>query len=251
MAINLEYLEQTIKTPDALEASVGAPVLGSVRRFTKRELARNGYLQPKENFVDLSKSVFARIKKDNLKSLLITSTDTGEGKSLLAYNLAAALALDMDMSVCLVDFNFFSPKVHVLTGNQNQAGACELLNSKADLDAVLKKCGTKNLKVVTSGNLLAVPGVFLNRDKVRGVIDALSAKADLVIIDCASYKQCPDIVSFSQEVDGLLLVVRAGETRKPALERFRDTLVKHNAKIAGAALTFREYKIPEAIYKMV
>jgi len=171
-----------------------------------------------------------------LRSLLMTSCAPEEGKSAAVANLAVAMA-DGERSVILVDADLRRPSQHLLFGLSNERGLSDMFRSEAAFaDPPLQSVPNTTLKVLTSGPLPPIPSQLLAARKMNEVIARLLEQADMLIFDAPPVTAVTDASLLATRVDGVLLVVRAGSTRRDQVRAAKDRLDKVNAWLVGAVL---------------
>ena len=181
-----------------------------------------------------------------LRSLLVTSAGPGEGKSTALANLAVAMA-DGDRTVILVDADLRRPSQHELFGLANEHGLSDMFRNEAAFnDPPLQsippgpyggaRTGNSTLKVLTSGPLPPIPSQLLAARKMDDVIARLVEQADVVLFDAPPVVAVTDASLLASKVDGVLLVVKAGDTRRDHVRAAKDRLEKVNARLVGAVL---------------
>jgi non-specific protein-tyrosine kinase len=171
-----------------------------------------------------------------LRTLLVTSSGPGEGKSTAVANLAVAMA-DGDRAVILVDADLRRPSQHELFGLPNERGLSTMFrNEDAFNDPPLQAIPDSTLKVLTSGPLPPIPSQLLAARKMDQVIARLAEEADVVLFDAPPLVAVTDATLLASKVDGVLLVVKAGNTRRDHVRAAKDRLEKVNARLVGAVL---------------
>jgi capsular exopolysaccharide synthesis family protein len=171
-----------------------------------------------------------------LLTLLVTSSGPGEGKSTALANLAVAMA-DGDRSIILVDADLRRPSQHELFGLANEQGLSDMFRSESAFDAPpLQPVPNSTLKVLTSGPLPPIPSQLLAARKMDEVIARLVEQADVVLFDAPPVVAVTDASLLASKVDGVLLVVRAGDTRRDHVRAAKDRLEMVNARLVGAVL---------------
>ena len=174
---------------------------------------------------------------DQLNSLLVTSSAPADEKSATVANLAVAMA-DGDRPVILVDADLRRPTQHTLFGLPNEQGFTNLFKDDAALEKPpLQAVSNTNLKVLTSGPLPPIPGQLLASKKMDEVLTQLTSQAELVIFDAPPIITVNDASLLASKVDGVLLVVRAGGTKREHVKAAKDRLERINARLIGAVLT--------------
>ncbi|HEY3886243.1 MAG TPA: CpsD/CapB family tyrosine-protein kinase [Vicinamibacterales bacterium] len=153
------------------------------------------------------------------RSLIVTSPAKGDGKSLTAANLALTMALELHQRVLLVDADLRRPSVHDLFGLSETPGLTGVLMGGATLDEALVPVPDQRLTVLPAGSIPSRPAELLASSAMRRTLDTLRSQFDRVILDMPPVEPLADVSITAALVDGVLLIVRAGVTPKPAIER--------------------------------
>lgn len=169
-----------------------------------------------------------------VRSIAITSAVKGDGKTVSAANLALTIAQEFQRRVVLVDADLRHPRVHQLLGLSDGAGLAEVLSGAADLDATLVSLPEYNLTVLPAGIPPSHPAELLSSAAMRRVIDTLRQRYDRIVIDLPPAAPLADVQILTPLVDGVLFIVRAGATPKPAIERALGTFDR--SKLLGMVL---------------
>jgi non-specific protein-tyrosine kinase len=175
-------------------------------------------------------------------SILIADAGTEGQHSLASGNLAAALALGGDR-VVLVDANLRAPALHQLFGRANGDGVGEWL-AAGDPDAPLPlvPTGVPGLQLVCAGHAPMTGGPssasdLLSDDRCAILLDRLRGAADYVVIDAAPLSEVADALALAPRVDGVLLLIRSGRTKRVRAQRAKESLDRVGARVLGAVLT--------------
>ena len=172
-----------------------------------------------------------------LRTLLVTSSAPTDDKSATVANLAIALA-DGDRPVILVDADLRRPMQHLLFGLNNDKGFSNLFkDDQAFNSPPLQLIPNTSLQVLTSGPLPPIPGQLLASKRIEQVINHLTSLAEIVIFDAPPITTVNDASLLASKVEGVLLVVRAGGTKRDHVKAAKDRLEKVNARLIGAVLT--------------
>lgn len=178
---------------------------------------------------------FASVDR-SLRSLLVASSGPDEGTSAALANLAVAMA-DGDRAVILVDADLRRPCQHVLFELSNERGLTDVFRDQAAFDdPPLQSVADSSVKVLTSGPLPPIPSQLLAARKMDDVIARLLELADIVLFDAPPLVAVTDASLLASKVDGVLLVVAAGNTRRDHVRAAKDRLDKVNAWLVGAVL---------------
>jgi len=171
-----------------------------------------------------------------LRTLLVTSSIPGEGKTTTAANLAVVFA-QTGKRVILLDGDLRKPGIDKILGLKNATGLTTLLHADGPSpEAVWQGTEQESLRVITTGPLPPNPAELLGSQRFRTVLDRLTAIADLVIIDSPPLQAVADASILSSVADGTLFVIYAGHTRRGALRHGRETLAKADANVLGAVM---------------
>jgi polysaccharide biosynthesis transport protein len=159
-----------------------------------------------------------------IRSLIISSAMSGDGKSTVAYHLAQ-IATSMGKRVLLVDADLRCSQIHKLSGLNNLWGLSNLISGNLDVDQVMQQIPKfKDLSVITAGPIPPDPARLLSSDKMKQLMDYFHQKFDLVIYDVPPMLGLVDVRLLAPYTDGLMLVVRVGKTDKSALTQVQDNL---------------------------
>ena len=173
-----------------------------------------------------------------IETLVVTSAAPGEGKSTVLANLGVAMAQGERRTI-LVDGDLRRPGLHGIFGVANDRGLTTMIVDEAALgDPPLVDVGVDNLWLVPSGPLPPNPADILGSRKMEQTITALIAKtrADIVLFDAPPVIVVTDAIVLGTKVDGVLLVVSAGRTRREHVQRARELLERVHVRIVGAVL---------------
>ena len=154
----------------------------------------------------------------NLRTVLVTSPQKGEGKSVTSANLALTMAQEMHRRVILVEADLRKPSLQALFGLAGGPGLSEYLSGAAELNDVMTFLPDHNLTVIHAGSSPTNPAELLGSTAMRRLLDQLRTRFDRVILDSPPVLPLADVAVLAPLVDGTLLVVRAGVTPKPAIE---------------------------------
>ncbi|MGH9121794.1 MAG: CpsD/CapB family tyrosine-protein kinase, partial [Acidimicrobiales bacterium] len=171
-----------------------------------------------------------------LKVLSITSAVLGEGKTTTVANLAISFGR-AGRRVVVVDYDLRRPRLHLFFNNDNTVGLTSVLTGGATLrDAVVAVEGEPNVVFIPSGPIPDNPAELLSMDRNRTLVESLSARADVVLLDCPPVLPVSDALITSLLSDGIVLVASAGTTKKTGLQRACELLWQVEAPVIGVAL---------------
>lgn len=176
---------------------------------------------------------FAHVVGDR-KSVLVTSSIPGEGKSTTATNLALAIA-QSGQSVCLVDADLRRPMVDSYLGLERRVGLTTALIGAADLDDILQPWG-EGLFVLTSGAIPPNPSELLGSEEMKSLLNRLESVFDVVVLDAPPLLPVTDAAVLSQLVAGVVVVVGSQKTSRPEIEKSLNALELVDAKLFGVVM---------------
>lgn len=179
---------------------------------------------------------FAALDKP-LETLLVTSAAPGEGKSSVLANLAVTMAQG-ERRVILVDADLRRPHLHEIFGLPNDRGLTTMIVEETALDdPPLIESGVDNLWLMPSGPLPPNPADILGSRRMEEAIARLKSRADVILFDAPPIVAVTDGAVLGTKVDGVLLVVRAGRTRRDHVQQARELLERVHVRIVGAVLS--------------
>ncbi len=171
-----------------------------------------------------------------VQTLLVTSPAAGEGKSLSLANLAVTFAQAGNKTI-LVDADLRRPQQHEIWNVRNRGLTTMMLDDTALSNPPLAETGVENLHILPAGDVPPNPADILSSKRMNEIIGVLKARAAYVLFDSPPVMAATDAALLSVKVDGVLLVVRAGQSRRDQTVRARQALEQVNARVLGAVLT--------------
>jgi capsular exopolysaccharide synthesis family protein len=185
-----------------------------------------------------------------LKTLTITSSIHGEGKTITAINLAISMAHDLGKkSILLVDADLRRARISNYLGFKSEVGLADIINNGTNIDEGLIKIGIDNLTILPAGKIPHNPAELLGSAKMKNLINLLKTKYDYIIFDTPPVIPVTDAGLLGAQTDGVIMVVQAERTQKGVVEHGESLLKQAQAKILGYILTNIQYHIPAYIYR--
>ncbi len=243
MAYLIEYLDDTVKTPDDVEKSAGLISLGTIARMPRPRGVTSAVLNEEQSGLPIAEAYrilrtnvdFARVGQPG-KVLLVTSASESEGKTTTVANLAIVMAQSGRRAIA-VDSDLRRPSLHLAMGVSNENGLTNLLlDDNPDIGGALQPTVWPNLSVLTSGPIPPNPAELLGSDHMEQLLDRLREHADVLLLDSPPCLVVADPSILAARVDGVILVVDAGKTRAEALVRSKERLLRGSAHILGVVL---------------
>lgn len=239
LAFFLEYLDDTIKSPKEITEILGLSTLGSIPKVSDGENELVVVEQPRsptaEAFRMLGTNIRFSTKDKSISTLLVTSPEPRQGKSMIVANLGAVLAM-LDMKVIIIDADLRLPRQQILFDYKSGDGLTDALLYGVS-ENLLQSTKIDNLSVLTSGRKLPPnPTDLLSSHSMKELLEQFSTLADLIIVDSPPVLNIADTAALSSSVDGVLLVFEAGETRQAAAQQALTNLYNVGANLIGAVL---------------
>jgi polysaccharide biosynthesis transport protein len=242
MVFLIEYLDDTLKTPEDVERALGVPVMGFVADLRVRRRKANDIFilrQPRsavaEAFRSLRTNIGSSAAERPIRTLLVTSTGPSEGKTTIVANLAAAFS-QSKKRVVVMDADLRRPKIHRMFGLNNTKGLSNLfvdgerIQNVSQVDPELP-----NLLVIPSGDPPPNPAELLASTRMSQILEQISRHVDLILIDTPP-SMVADAQILAARVDAVLFVIQPGKTRanmaKAAMESFR----RSGARVIGVVM---------------
>ncbi len=261
MAFFFDYLDNTVKHPEALERTLGIPnlalipsLMSAIPRQGRGKLSRNGNngnLNGKPVFAVVAHSdsrstlteAFRTLRTSLLfsspgsppKSILFTSSQPAEGKTGLSINTAITLS-QLGGSVLLIDGDMRRPSCHSHLELPLKTGLSDYLTGNADLVSIIKRTTMPNLYCITAGTIPVNPAELLASPRMKETIELLSQRFDYIVVDAPPIFGVADALILSTVVKGVILVVQGGRTPREMVQRAFKNLIELNAPVLGAVL---------------
>ena len=160
--------------------------------------------------------------KDNLlfmcdngknKVIQVESSYSGEGKTTLTCNLAVSLSYNKK-KVLVMDLDFRKPRVNRLFKISNERGLVDFISDKISYEELIKKSSYEGVDVITRGSAIYNPSFLLTSDRFKSLMQKLRDEYDFILLDCPPVLQLTDYIHVSKVCDGVLFVVKYGQTKR-------------------------------------
>lgn len=222
LAFLFENLDSTLYTTEQIETVTELPVLGKIPAVKgKRQVAVfNNNSSQGDAFRRLRTNIAALDLDGALRTLLVTSAEPGEGKSVILANIAVAMA-HARCKVIVVDCDLRNPTLHKIFNLPNRIGLSNILIQEVPLKEAVQE-GYLRVGVITSGSLPRNPAGSIGSPKMLALIEQLAGHADMVLLDTPALLAVADVTMLAPAVDGVLLVVKRTQASE---ENVRDALL--------------------------
>ena len=257
-------LDTTIRTPEQVKRYVQLPSLGMIppmasrsfelrRRFQKAFIgelsivnepkklpgaqltALNGKSPADEAYRVLRTSVLQSWVGSGPKTMLVTSSQPGDGKTTTTVNTAISLA-QLGSSVLIIDCDLRTPKVHTLLGVDQSPGLTTCLEGDSAVEDAIRQLQIPNLSLLPSGPIPLNPAELISSNRMKDLLRMLGRRYDHILIDSPPLINLADALILSSAVDGVILVVYGGKTTCDAALRAREELSSAGANILGVVV---------------
>lgn len=233
----VEYLDDTIKTPDDVQRLVGLPVIGYIAEMEVQSPDDLVYVseEPRSPVSEAFRSLRTNVEfagaANPIHSILVTSSTPGEGKTTIAVNLAMVFA-QAGRHTILLDADMRRPRVHRHLGLSNRVGLSDIFLNRSSLDDVIRPWKETEMSVITSGSLPPSPAELLGSDVMTNTLSQLHSFSQMVVIDSP-----PGLVTDSSilaaKVDAALIVVQPGQTHAGSLQALTEQLQRSGGRLIG------------------
>ena len=244
-AFVLEFLDDTLKTPEDLEQKLRLAVLGIIPKVGPKQSLVEAMADPRSSFSEAYRSVRTALQFSTdhgvPRSLLVTSAEPSEGKSTTALALARNFA-QLGKRVLLVEADLRNPSLHKALGLQTQIGLSSLLSGAAGLTEATQATDDERLHVILAGPAPPNPAELLSGSKFLSMLTVASERYDQVIIDGPPVLGLADSPILGNAVEGTLLIVTSGKTRTSTAQVSLKRLLAARARVVGALLTKYDQK---------
>lgn len=238
-----EYFDDTLKSEDDLNHALGLAVLGAIGRMKGKEYpdkqiaaSQNPFSPVAEAYRMVRSNIQFMSVDQPIKTIMVTSAMPGEGKSTTTANLGVIMA-QAGLKTIIVDTDLRRPVQHRIFQVPNLGGLTDLLRSPGlETGLHLKRTKTDNLQILTAGALPPNPAELLGSQRMGQVLAGLNELADIVIYDSSPVLMVTDAAILSSRVDGTVLVIEAGRTRRDMARKAIAILRQANVHLLGGVL---------------
>jgi polysaccharide biosynthesis transport protein len=240
-----ELMDTTVRSPRDIARVGPMNVLGIIPHVDEDPQAESASLplaifqSPTSMTAEQYRQVRTRLQHtaslDTTRSILVTSPSPGDGKTVVACNLAAGLALN-GRRILLIDANFRRPDLHRIFALDNASGLSTVLGSLENFESTVHSTQVPNLDVLTTGPKPQNPTELLESQLLIDLIDRGLEEYDHVIFDTGPLLMVSETVALAPRVDGVITVIRAATNSRGLLQRLRDGLKQLKAEHLGVIL---------------
>jgi capsular exopolysaccharide synthesis family protein len=238
-AFGVEYTDTRIKSPEDIRTLLGVDFLGFAPKVSEIKQPGRGGVTGGDVFAEavrgIRTNVLVAISRRGPKSLVVTSTRAGEGKTVIATNLAIALA-QAGRSVLLVDADMRKSQVHEVFEMPVAPGLAEVLESAVSIQDALHTSVVPGLTVLTAGSPGTSPGDLLVKKSIRAALAPLPHSIDWIVIDTPPLRAASDAIALAQDENAVIFVVGADTNWRGARSALHE-LLAGSVNVLGAVIS--------------
>ena len=260
LAFAIEALDNTLKTQADVEQFLSVPVLGLVPIIggaPGAEAASSGdivrerdlgvFLDPKSVAAECCRSIRTNIlfmSPDRpTRTMVVTSPSPQEGKTTTAINLGVTMA-EAGGRVLIIDTDMRRPRLHRSFGVPNQTGISTVIVAKTSLEEAIKRTDVPNLDVLTCGPVPPNPSELLHTERFGAVLADCAKLYDRIILESPPTSAVTDPAVLGNLADGVVLVIKAGETTRESATHARRQLTAAKARLLGVVVNAIDFSNP-------
>jgi succinoglycan biosynthesis transport protein ExoP len=243
----LERRDRRVKTPEEVEQVYGVPVIGMI---PESSVIRTGGIptpRDEEAFLMIRAQLRYFDVDRNIQVVMVSSAESGEGKTMVSLNLARAAARADGKRALLIESDLRRPTLTRLIGRESVAGLAELLSHSQDLHAGLRELVVTpdqvehserpvHLDILLAGSVPPNPVELLESKRMVELLDAAASMYDIVVLDTPPIGVVSDAIPLAHQVDGILLISRVGVSHRDQAARLMKRLRGLNAHILGVVV---------------
>jgi capsular exopolysaccharide synthesis family protein len=238
LSFTREYLNPRLSTRDDIVAGLGLPVLGTAPKINRlKALSAVDALPPA--FQEAMRAIRTRILLSPIAStaraLAVTSTNAGEGKTMIASNLAASMAM-AGRRVLLVDADLRRPQLHQMFSIPKAPGLSDLLLDRAEPSETFLESPVPGLYLLPAGADVTSPNDALDSERLTRLIDRFGEEFDVVVLDCPPVMPVADATIIANAATSVLFVVGSGTTSRGDAQVAIDKLASVQVQVVGVVL---------------
>ncbi len=206
----------------------------------------NGAYAVKAHRADKDKGQHAGLKdlSETRKKILITSAIGSEGKSTTTAFLGICSAKLKERRTLLIDSDLRRPNLHRMFSLERNQGLVEHLTEGLPATRIIKKTELDRLDVITAGKRVDNPAEVFDATRIGKMIDSVAGDYDFIVVDSPPVLPVSDPMLLAGEMDGVLLVVKAGETQRDVVLRARELLTGSTDRLLGVVLNNLNNSLP-------
>jgi capsular exopolysaccharide synthesis family protein len=238
-AATREWFDDRMRSAGEIRSSLNMPLLAVIPQSTTRRsfsvLGQRVLLDPASDAAEAYRSLRTAIQfaaPQGVKTLMIASPNSGDGKTTLTTNLGIAMAQG-GKRVCIVDADLRRPTIQDIFSIKTTLGLTTLLSGRSNLDGTLQKSPVSGLDILPCGPVPANPTEILNSQQFSDTLEELADRYDIVLLDSPPVQRATDARVIAASCDATLIVLTAKAAHRKSTEHTRDALQGVGARVIG------------------
>ena len=220
----------------------------TLKRSKKAKLSKDVNLISYNNSVSMISEQYRTIRTNiqflsiekPYRTLIITSPGFGEGKTTTTANLGVVMA-QQGKKILIIDADFRNPMLHSIFNIENAVGLTNVLIDQSSLQETIRKTGIDNLDILPSGPIPPIPAELLSSDAMKELMEQALEEYHVILFDSPPVNTLSDAQILSNLVDGVVIVVNSGKTKKETGIKALEALKSANAKLLGVVLNNKKH----------
>jgi len=233
-----EFRDNILETPNDYHNAIVVKRPGKVSKQTASD-----------RFQEVKTKLDTCFPLGSVKTIVFTGTAHGVGCTTTAAGFANTMAQYCRLNVILIDANIRSPRLHEVFNVGHNQGLDDLLTNQEEKISLFRKMGHGNLYLIPCGNKASVPQAIFESTRFARMLKLMREKFDYVILNAPPVNSYTEAKVMGKKVDGVMLVIESGKTRKQVAMKAKQELENAGAKVLGVILNRRKHYIPDWIYK--
>lgn len=238
-----DWTDQTVRSADEITGILGVPILGAVPTIPRRGLLPRrsrsrlaASSRESESFRSIRTALFFGPSSDGIKTLLVTSPGSLEGKTTLVGNLGIVMA-HAGQKTLIIDADLRKPMQHrVFAKGSHNRGLVDVLVGTTPVEEAIRATEIKGLDVLECGQAVSNPSELLSSDAFANLLEQLAGRYDRILVDSPPVGIVADAQILAVQCGWTLLVLRAQKSSRIVTQRARDALFTVSAKVVGAVV---------------
>ncbi len=233
-----EFQDNILETPNDYHNAI---VVKRPGKLSKQTMA--------DRFQEVKTKLDTSFPLGSVKTIVFTGTAHGVGCTTTACGFANTMAQHCQLNVLLIDANIRSPRLHEVFNVEQNQGLADLLTNEEVKISLFKKMGHGNLYLIPCDKKESVPQAIFESTRFDKILKLMRERFDYVILNTPPVNSYAEAKVMGKKVDGVMLIIESGKTRKQVAIKAKQELENAGAKVLGVILNRRKHYIPDWIYK--
>lgn len=258
MVMFFSAIDNRIYTPWDVDNGNGYSVIGSIPEI--QSIGEKPYDPDVLPYKESASAVMSALGRLDLTGtdkgtiLVVTGASKGEGKTFTVLQIASAIAHDKRVKILVVDANFGNPELSRILGSaspetEEKKGLIDFLKGDEKIISLILKTEKENLFLLPAGKDLKRLSLGFFKKSLKTAFKEIRSEYDLIIVDSPGLMVSTDAAMFASESDNVMIITKAGSTRREILKQSIVLLNESGARLMGVVMNFRKYPIPRFFYR--